>query len=371
MYVIIVLRSREPISYGEESIGIKTLIKRISILLPEQDEIIQVPVILGNGLRGVLRDIMTITFLERVAKKAKDKGIKDIKVDARVLLLMLTGGVLKRRGEGQITAKNIYNLQDRAKVLLPLNIMGFALSNIMIPSKIKVSMFYPICSETYTLVEDLVEYIKSHNKGNKNIDFDKLRSISIKNIIGEVQMMHKDDAGKLVNLSLPGITFTNIDDKVDSIRREQAEDVKRDRREQAQAEQTQAERVRLQAIFRREYVMPGTVFIGFISEIIPLSDAEKALLALSIKKLKENSGVGGAVVRGFGSFNIEYMVDVQNNLNLNSSTQKDRQSIIDIVDNFIEQNQNLNKILEVLNSNPEDWLGSPESVEDRSKTSQP
>ena len=44
MYVL-VLRSREPISYGEEAVGIKTLIKRISILLPEQGEILQVPVI--------------------------------------------------------------------------------------------------------------------------------------------------------------------------------------------------------------------------------------------------------------------------------------------------------------------------------------
>ena len=56
MYVL-VLRSREPISYGEESIGVKTLVKKISILLPEQGEVIQVPVILGNGFRGVLRDV--------------------------------------------------------------------------------------------------------------------------------------------------------------------------------------------------------------------------------------------------------------------------------------------------------------------------
>ena len=314
MYIL-VLRSREPISYGEESVGIKTLIKRVSILLPEQGEVVQVPVILGNGLRGVLRDIMTNVFLEKVAEILNNtNNNKEIEIDARVLLLMLTGGVLTRRGEEQVTAKSIDKLRQRTEVLLPLNIMGFALTNVMIPSKIKVSVFYPVCSETSALTKDLIDQVKDKT----NIDFDKLSSTSVRHLIDEVQMMHKDDVSKLTNISLPKVKLTNVD-KADT---------------------------RLQAIFQREYVVPGVAFIGFISEIVPLSDAERELLALSIKRLKESSGIGGAVARGFGSFSIEY--NDLDNLISNSTPSK--------LDEFIKSN--LEGILNALNSNPEEWLSS-------------
>lgn len=340
MYVL-VLRSREPISYGEESIGIKTLIKRISILLPEQGEVIQVPVILGNGFRGVLRDTMTNVFLEKVAEIAK-KNNKEVEVDARVLLLMLTGGILRRRGEEQVTAKSIDNLRQRIEVLLPLNIMGFALSNVMIPSKIKVSVFYPVCSETIALVKDLIDQVKDKT----DIDFDKLSSVSVRNLIDEVQMMHKDDVSRLTNISLPEVKLTNID-QADTIRGRQVQEA-RGEEESELPRELQEERVkaRLQAIFQREYVVPGTVFIGFISEIVPLSDAERELLALSIEKLKRSSGVGGAVARGFGSFSIEY--NDLDNLIANDDSSK--------LDKFIESN--LDKIVKILKSNPEEWLRS-------------
>ena len=340
MYIL-VLRSREPISYGEESVGIKTLIKRISILLPERGEVIQVPVILGNGFRGVLRDTMTNVFLEKVAEIAKKKNEK-VEVDARVLLLMLSGGILARRGNEQVTASSIDNLRQKTEVLLPLNIMGFALSNVMIPSKIKVSVFYPICSETYALVKDLIDKVKDKT----DIDFDKLSSISVRNLIDETQMMHKDDMSKLTNVSLPEVKLTHIG-QADFIRGRQVQEA-RDEEESERQQRQQEERVRarLQAIFQREYVVPGTVFIGFISEIVPLNDAEKELLALSIEILKENVGVGGAIARGFGSFSLEY--NDLNNIILNGSLLK--------LNGFIENN--FNKILEILRSNPEKWLRS-------------
>jgi len=338
MYVL-VLRSREPISYGEESIGIKTLIKRISILLPDQAEVIQVPVILGNGFRGVLRDTITNVFLEKVAEIAKNNN-KKVEVDARVLLLMLTGGILRRRGEEQVTAKSIDNLRQRIEVLLPLNIMGFALSNVMIPSKIKVSVFYPICKETFALVKDLIDHVKEKT----NIAFDKLSSVSLRKLIDEVQMMHKDDISRLTNISLQEVELVNID-QADTIRGRQVQEARgNEESEPPQGLQEEGVRARLQALFQREYVVPGTVFIGFISEIVPLSDAERELLKLSIEKLKRSSGVGGAVVRGFGSFSIEY--NELDNLIPNSSSSK--------LDEFI--NRNLDKILEILKSNPEEWL---------------
>ena len=106
-------------------------------------------------------------------------------------------------------------------------------------------------------------------------------------------------------------------------------------------------RIRLQAIFQREYIIPGTVFIGYISEIVPLTSAERELLALSIKRFEESSGVGGDIVRGFGSFTIEY-----SGLNLNTQNRESK------LDKFIEDN--LEDILNILKSDPEKWLSRPD-----------
>ncbi len=342
MYVL-VLRNREPVSYGEESVGIKTMIKRISILLPERGDIVQVPIILGNGIRGVLRDIMTYVFLEKVAEKAESKN-KSVNVDARALLLMLTGGVLRRRGDEQVTARSIDNLRKRIEVLLPLSIMGFALSNVMIPSKIKISVFYPVCSETYQLIQDLIDKVKDKIE----VNFDSLKQVSVKNLIEEIQMMHKDDVSKLASITLPNLKLTNISES-DSIRGRQVQETTEQEEESRASQGQERVRARLQAIFQREYVLPGTVFIGFISEIIPLNDAEKELLALSVKRIEESSGVGGAVARGFGSFSIEYS-DLDNLVTSSNESKLDK---------FIEEK--LCDILNALNSNPEDWLMSSQT----------
>jgi len=335
MYVL-VFRSRELLSYGEESIGTKTLVKRVSILLPERGEPIQIPVILGNGIRGVLRDIITQVFLEKVAKvaesgkegKKEEEEKRKVEVDARLLLLMMSGGTLRGRGEEGVVARVIIeNLRERVGLLPPLSMMGFALANVMIPSKIKVSSFYPVCDETYNLIEDLVTMVQG---SASTVDFEKLRQISVKDIVGEMQMMRKDDASKLVALSIRGIDVFGMSE-LNPVPEEKKEE---------------EERAPVQMRFQREYVLPGTVFIGYISEITSLTPPERELLALGIKRLEE-IGVGGAVARGFGSFSLEY-----NGLSgmLPSGNKSE-------LEEFIKEN--LRDILEVLKSNPEDWLKIP------------
>jgi CRISPR type IV-associated protein Csf2 len=332
MYILL-LQAREPISYGEESVGIKTLIKRVNVLLPEKCEVIQVPVTLGNGIRGVLRDVITYTFLNKVVEASKDKN-RSVEVDARLLLLMLTGGVLRRREEAPITAKEIDALRKKVELLLPLNLMGFAIANIMVPSKIKVSVFYPICSETYDLVEDLINKIKDELK----INIEEFRNIPLKKLVSEIQMMHKDDVSRLVSTIPQSIKVLNID-KVDTIRGVPSEESESERSEKARREREEA---RIQALFQREYVLPGTLFIGYVSEIIPLTEYEKELLKLAIESI---NGLGGAVARGFGAFRILY-----NGIKCVSAENSDSK-----LRSFIKDN--LDNILDVLKSNPEEWLG--------------
>lgn len=160
-------------------------------------------------------------------------------------------------------------------------------------------------------------------------------------------MMHKDDVSKLASIALPNLKLTNISES-DVIRGRQAQEVTEQEESRTFHEQERV-RARLQAIFQREYVLSGTVFIGFISEIIPLNDAEKELLALSVKRIEESGGVGGAVARGFGSFSIEYS-DLDNLVTSSNESKLDK---------FIEEK--LCDILNALNSNPEDWLMSSQT----------
>jgi len=341
MYVLL-LQAREPISYGEESVGIKTLIKKVSILLPERHEIIEVPVIFGNGVRGVLRDVLAYTFLNKVAEVAKDKN-QSVEVDARLLLLMLTGGVLRRREEAPITAKEIDALKEKVKLLPPLNIMGFAIANVMVPSKIKVSTFYPICSETYGLVEDLINKIKNDLK----INIDKFKEIPLKKLVSEIQMMHKDDVSRLVNVLPQDIKVSNVD-KIDTMRSTSLGVSEGEGSEKEGARER--EEIRLQALFQREYVLPGTLYIGYISEIVPLTRHETELLKLAIENI---SGLGGAVTRGFGAFRMLYS-DFKRIHNKEGDSELKR---------FI--GDNFNAILNILKTNPEEWLDTKTRVESR------
>ena len=135
-------------------------------------------------------------------------------------------------------------------------------------------------------------------------------------------MMHKDDITRFVNLSTHHIIKMEDVDKIRGIVSEESKD----------------EKVRLQALFQREYILPGTLFIGYITEIVPLTDYEKELLYLAINNI---SGLGGAIVRGFGAFKLVYS-DFKCNKECPS------------LRNFIEKN--IDKILEILKSDPEKWL---------------
>ncbi|WP_448579736.1 RAMP superfamily CRISPR-associated protein [Thermosphaera sp.] len=339
MYVLLI-QAHEPISYGEESVGIKTLIKKVSILLPERHEIIEVPVIFGNGVRGVLRDVLAYTFLNKVVEVAKNRN-ESVEVDARLLLLMLTGGVLRRREETPITAKEINDLKEKVKLLPPLNIMGFAIANVMVPSKIKVSTFYPICSETYDLVGDLIDKIENDLKNY----IGKFKEIPLKKLVSEIQMMHKDDVSRLVNVLPQDVKVSNID-KIDTMR---GTSLRVSEGEGSEKESTrEREKSSLQALFQREYVLPGTLYIGYISEIVPLAGHEIELLKLAIENI---SGLGGAVTRGFGAFKMLYS-DFEHTHNKEGDSELKK---------FIEDN--FNKILSNLKTNPEEWLGTTNRVE--------
>lgn len=279
--MVLVLEAKEPLSYGEETVGIKMLAKRTNLYLPEEGKIIAVPVILGNAIRGVLRDIMAETFIEEVLDHLEEKP----EWHAGALITLFSGGLLRGEERAErVTAADIANkVADTMKKLLPLSIMGCALPGVMVPSKIKITVFYPVCKETGALVVDLIEKVENANLKNK---LKKALDQSIEDLIIDVQMMRKDDIIKIMQLTKArGIKITGL--------------------QEAEGTGSQ-ERPTVQMLFYRQALAPGTLLIGKLTELMPLSQEELGLLFLSLRRL---SAVGGAVARGFGEIAIHNLPD--------------------------------------------------------------
>jgi hypothetical protein len=153
LIIRILLTAKEPLSVGMESMGIRTLLFRLPVLL-KNGEIIEVPVIPGNTFRGMIRDTMSKKFILDICEQSSDVNSPQMEVDAGTALTMFSGGALTK-GE-QFKKTTIQELIGKyAWYLLPLSILGFAISNTIVPGKIKVGCGYPITRETKEIIKDI------------------------------------------------------------------------------------------------------------------------------------------------------------------------------------------------------------------------
>jgi len=297
MRVVLKLKAKEPLSVGFESVGTTVLLYKLPIV-KEDGGLLEVPIIPGNSIRGAFRDEMAIQFLKDVKRvwEAKNKAEKgksagEFTANAGTLMTLFSGGILARAGEQELTAKKISKkMESYVKPLLPLSIMGCALAKFMVPSKLKFSIGYPVVEETYDLIDDLVKehpYLFLPPSAQRDDLTDDLVREQLKtklsDILISVQMMRKDDKAKISQLEVK----TNFEE-LDRI---------------LGLEEEGREEAAVQQIFTREAIAPGTVFVAYIEELIPLTDAEWGLV---FKTLRNFSNVGGSVVRGFGSLEVDY-----------------------------------------------------------------
>ncbi|MEM4402516.1 MAG: hypothetical protein QW376_08585 [Candidatus Caldarchaeum sp.] len=294
------LQALEPISIGLESTGIKMLLYRIPIITPS-GEVLEVPVIPGNSLRGVLRDAMAIQFLLDVQRQQTNTS-----VHAGTAVSLFSGGILARGEEAGVNASDLDRLMNEyVRYLLPISILGASVSKIMIPSKIKVGMGYPVTHETSFLVNHLSNITPTH---------------SLEDILVSVLMTRKDDRAKFGQLADLGIQLSGLDVFL----------------EKAGGERE----VVVQQRFEREAVAPGTRFVTYIRELLPLADAEKGLL---LKTLDQLSSVGGRIAGGLGEFRL---------IRVDGVTGADKNKAQHAYDEFIRSKGQ--EIAEALKKNPQE-----------------
>ena len=274
MRVTLKLKAKEPLSIGFESIGTTMLLYKLPVI-KDTGDVLEIPIIPGNSIRGVFRDAMVMQFLQDV-KQNQNKN-DELEVNAGTLMTLFSGGILAKAGEQELNARIVLEkMKNYVKPLLPLSIMGCALAKFMVPSKLKFGIGYPIVEETQDLIDDL---IKDEPK------------VKLEDILISVQMMRKDDKVKMSQLDQLGIQ-TNLEelDEIMGLTEEEG-DYQKKTKESA-----------VQQRFVREAVAPGTTFVTYIEELIPLTEAEWGLV---FKTLENLSSVGGSICRGFGKIEVE------------------------------------------------------------------
>jgi hypothetical protein len=254
----ILLTAKEPLSVGMESMGIRTLLYRLPVAL-KNGEIIEVPVIPGNTFRGMIRDTMSKKFILDICEQFSSAGSSQVEVDAGTALTIFSGGALTK-GE-QFEKTTIHKLiREYAWYILPLSILGFAISNTIVPGKIKVGCGYPLTRETKEIVKDI---------------YWEDTDLTIDDISTRVLLTRKNDIGKISQ-----IHQIKLDEKI--VEKYLGEE---------------AETGALQQRMEREAVITGTRFVTFIRDVLPLRPEERGLLWTTLEEIRS---IGGSIARGFG-----------------------------------------------------------------------
>ena len=132
---------------GGDSIGVTAKLRREKFVQPDHT-VEEVPVLSGNGLRGMLRDRGMLHMCHALGLGSGDAA-KGLSVPA--FHFLFSGGSLTS------TAGKAVDLEGarRIRELIPLvGIFGGAMGNQIMPGKLKVGKAIPICSETQHLLPE-------------------------------------------------------------------------------------------------------------------------------------------------------------------------------------------------------------------------
>lgn len=139
---------------GGEQNGNITQLRREKFVQPN-GKVEEVPIISGNAVRGILRDVGMLNMLKKLGYGVtKDGDVKGLPLNA--FYFLFSGGSLSKEGK----AGTDINAFRKMKETIPLiGLFGGAVGNQIMPGKMKIGKLYPICEETSHLIPE-----KFHNE---------------------------------------------------------------------------------------------------------------------------------------------------------------------------------------------------------------
>ncbi len=136
---------------GDEKTGAESMLRRNKVVVG--DDIIEVPYISGNAIRGILRRLLMADFLKQIGY-----GLKSL----RLYHALFTGGVLETVDIKDAGVINLDLKRQIVKYVPPLRLFGMSYANQMIEGKLHMGFMLPICKE-------LNSYLPEGYEGTRNV----------------------------------------------------------------------------------------------------------------------------------------------------------------------------------------------------------
>jgi len=130
--------------------GITSLLRREKVVTPDGVE--EIPIISGNGMRGLLRDLGMMHMLKLLGY-ALDEESEHYGISLASFYFLFSGGALTSTGDRGIDIDEARRWRD----LIPLvALFGGAMGNQIMPGKLAIGKLIPICQETAHLLPERV-----------------------------------------------------------------------------------------------------------------------------------------------------------------------------------------------------------------------
>ncbi len=139
-----VYEAQTPITHGsDEDFGMEQRLRTIEMAVRDDGDLYHedIPVISGNSLRGQLRDLLAEDFLNRLSDDDDPVEVGDTLSNA-----LWAGGSLERtNGPGKLNRRMLNGIREH---IPPLSLLGTAISDQMLESRLNMGMLTPIATET-------------------------------------------------------------------------------------------------------------------------------------------------------------------------------------------------------------------------------
>jgi CRISPR type IV-associated protein Csf2 len=263
---------------GGQSFGIESKLRRERFVQPD-GTVEEVPILSGNGLRGMLRDRGMWHMCRALGYGVDEEAGKVRGLSLSAFYFLFSGGSLYAGASDGIDVD--YARRLRAEIPL-ISIFGGAVGNQILPGKLKVGKAIPICSETMHLLPN------SYQRANPTSIWDFLQA--------EMYTRRDDERNEKLRTVIEGRALKQLEDKGNlSLLPEEA----------LEQGQEKAERKPQQMMYYTETFAAGTQFYWKLT-LEDVSDVEYDAFMTCLAEFSKMPYVGGKSAVGLGEVAVRF-----------------------------------------------------------------
>lgn len=263
---------------GGQSFGIESKLRRERFVQPD-GSVEEVPILSGNGLRGLLRDRGMWHMCRALGYGVDEEAGKVRGLSLSAFYFLFSGGAL---GEGASDGIDVdYARRLRAEIPL-ISIFGGAVGNQILPGKLKVGKAIPICAETLHLLPN------AYQRENPVSIWEYLQA--------EMYTRKDDERNEKLRTVIEGRALKSLEDKgALSLLPEEA----------LEQRQEKAERKPQQMMYFTETFAAGTQFYWKLT-LEDVSDVEYEAFMTTLAEFSKMPYVGGKSAVGLGEVAVRF-----------------------------------------------------------------